>query len=185
MNIRNLAKKIAPLAVALSLTVPSTAFAAETNGDTNANVPSVEQTAEDSGIALYSTINPGDNYLGYVTVTRTNQAGGSAHVLKGRSIQVKPAWKAVDSTTSEVNLRIWIIDENTGEKVFDDLFTPSRDTDRRKDNDGYWYVESDWVYNKLTPGHSFRFYYDITTAAGSTPTGNVRQALCHIWFNLK
>ena len=41
MNIRNLAKKIAPLAVALSLTVPSTAFAAETNGDTNANVPSV------------------------------------------------------------------------------------------------------------------------------------------------
>ena len=71
MNIRNLAKKIAPLAVALSLTVPSTAFAAETNGDTNANVPSVEQTAEDSGIALYSTFNPGDNYLGYVTVTRT------------------------------------------------------------------------------------------------------------------
>lgn len=185
MNIRHLAKRIATLAVALSMAIPSTAFAAETTEDTNVNVPSIEQAEEDYGIDLCSTFNPGDNYLGYVTVKKTNQAGGSAHVLNGRSIQVKPAWKAVDSTTSEVNLRIWIIDENTGKKVFEDLFTPSRDKDNRKDDAGYWYAESNWAYNKLTYGHSYRFYYDITTAAGSTPTGNVRQALCHIWFNLK
>lgn len=184
MNIQKSIKKFATLAIALSLAVPSTAFAAEVNEDTNVNVPSVEQSAEDSGISLCASFNPGDNYLGYVTVTKTNQAGGSAHTLYGRSIQVKPAWKAVDSTSSEVNLRIWIIDENTGKKVFDDLFTPSDDTDGRKDKDGFWYAESDWSYNVLTSGHSYRFYYDITTASGSTPTGNVRQALCHIWFNL-
>ena len=153
MNIRHLAKRIATLAVALSMAIPSTAFAAETTEDTNVNVPSIEQAEEDYGIDLCSTFNP--------------------------------AWKAVDSTTSEVNLRIWIIDENTGKKVFEDLFTPSRDKDNRKDDAGYWYAESNWAYNKLTYGHSYRFYYDITTAAGSTPTGNVRQALCHIWFNLK
>lgn len=184
MNIRNLTKKIAPLAVVLSLAVPSTVLAAEVNGYTDVTVPSTEQAAEDFGIALYSTFNPGDNYLGYVTVKKTNQAGGSAHVLNGKSIQVKPAWKAVDSTTSEVNLHIWIIDENTGTKVFDDLFTPSRDKDGHKDNDGFWYAESSWSYNVLTSRHSYRFYYDITTASGSQPTGNVRQALCHIWFNL-
>lgn len=53
MNIRNLTKKIAPLAVVLSLAVPST-----------------EQAAENFGIALYSTFNPENNYPVYVTVKK-------------------------------------------------------------------------------------------------------------------
>lgn len=184
MNIRNSIKRFAALAVVLSLAVPSTAFAAEPKEDTTTNVTSTQQSADDTEISLASSFDTGDHYLGYVTVTRTNQAGGSAHTFYGRKLQVKPAWKAIDSTTSEVNIRIWVVDETAGYSVLDHTFTPAEDVDG-KDADGYWYAESPWSPYALVPGHSYRFYYDVTTAYGYTPTGQTRQALCHVWFNLE
>ena len=184
MNIKNHIKKLATFAVVLSLAIPSTVFAAETKDDTTTNVTSIQRLGDDNGISLQSSFTTGDHYLGYVTVTKTNQAGGSAHILYGKELQVKPAWKAIDSTTSEVNIRIWVYDETGGYTVLDHTFTPEEDVDG-KDADGYWYAESPWSPVALTPGHSYRFYYDATTAYGYKPTGKTRQALCHVWFNLK
>lgn len=184
MNIRNIIKKVTTIAVVLSLAVPVTAFAAENTDVENSNVVSVEQSSDNVGISPMASFDRGDHYLGYVTVTKTNQAGGSAHTFYGTKLQVKPAWKAIDSTTSEVNIRIWVIDETAGYMVLDHTFTPSQDVDG-KDADGYWYAESPWSPVALRPGHSYRFHYDVTTAYGYTPTGKTRQALCHVWFNLE
>lgn len=184
MNIRKPIKKIAILVVTLSLAVHSTVFATGNTENINENMDVIQQSVNDTGISLTSTFYTGDNYLGYVTVTKTNQAGASAHILYGRKLKLKPAWMAIDSKTSEVNIRIWVIDENEGYMVLNHNFTPSQDVDG-KDDAGYWYAESDWAPYAVTPGHSYRFYYDVTTADGYKPTGKTRQALCHVWFNLE
>ena len=96
-------------------------------------------------------------------------------------MRIKPAWKATDSTTSEVELEVKVIDDQLGVCVYSHRFKLYEDVDG-KDNAGWWYAES--PYFRITYGHSYHFEYETFTATGYQPTGNNRSAAVHMWLNL-
>ena len=106
---------------------------------------------------------------------------GGSRTYNFNYMRIKPAWKATDSTTSEVELEVKVIDDQLGVCVYSHRFKLYEDVDG-KDSAGWWYAES--PYFRITYGHSYHFEYEAFTATGYQPTGNNRSAAVHMWLNL-
>lgn len=166
---------IAALTMAITV-VPTTAFAAEPE---SVDTASTEKVMLDSGIMPLSTFPLGDHYVGYCTVDDSHLGG--RHVFNGNYLQVKPAWKALDSSTSEIDMYIEVRDVTCGTTPFKYRFSPSDDVDG-KDGAGYWYAESGWT--KIDKGHTYQIYYEAFTAPGYAGTGHNRKGTCTLWIEL-
>jgi len=167
MKSRKIFKKITAIFAAVIMAIsilPTSAFAAE---------------VDNGGISTCATFPTGDHYVGYCTVDDTHLGG--YHVFNAEWMQVKPAWKAMDSSTSEIDMYIEVRDVTSGETVFKYRFTPSEDVDG-KDGSGYWYAESYWF--DITPGHTYQFFYEAFTAPGYSGTGYNRVGRVELWIEL-
>ena len=122
---------------------------------------------------------PGDHDLGGFTFNDYNY--GSTRTFYANYMQIKPAWKAADSTTSEVDLYIKVVREWNGYVAYQHRFTLSDDVDG-KDGDGWWYAESPWF--AINNGSDYYIYYEAFTTPGYTPTGYNRSAHVHTWIEL-
>lgn len=155
--------------------LPTTAFAAEPES----KMVSTEPVMIDSGIMPLATFPLGDHYVGYCTVDDKHLGG--RHVFNGKWLQIKPAWKALDSSTSEIDMYIEVRDVTCGTTPFKYRFSPKDDVDG-KDGAGYWYAESGWT--QIHSGHTYQIYYEAFTAPGYNGTGHNRKGTCTLWIEL-
>ena len=155
----------------------TTAFAAEPSdkivSDEN------DKVLVESGV-LRVSYGAGDHDLGGFTFNDTNR--GSARTFNTNQMQIKPAWKAADSSSSEVDLYIEVWNATRNERKFYHRFTLNDDVDG-KDGAGWWYAESSWF--DIDPGESYYIFYEAFTTPGYTPTGSNRSASVHTWIELR
>lgn len=166
--IRKITVIISILAMVITM-IPSVAFAAIPELDTKANT----NVSFSNYVPVYSWD------LGGFTFTNTNI--GAARTYNFNYMRIKPAWKASDSETSEVDLLIKVIRASDGTVVYQKRFTLSDDVNG-KDKDGWWYAESE--YFRIDYGQKYYFFYEAFTTPGYTPTGYNRGAQVHMWLNL-
>lgn len=159
----------------------TTAFAAE-----NENILQFkgdEKVLVDSGVITLSSVGsywPGDHDLGGFTFNDKNV--GSSRTYYADQMQIKPAWKAADSSTSEVDLYVEVVRTWNGDVAYSNRFTLNDDTDG-KDSAGWWYVESPWF--DINNGSDYYIYYEAFTTPGYAQTGNARSANVHTWIELR
>lgn len=166
--IRRFTVVVATLAMVITM-IPSVAFAATPELDTTTNA--------DVSVSSYVPVYSWD--LGGFTFTNTNI--GASRKYNFNYMRIKPAWKASDSNTSEVDLLVKVIKASDGHVAYSKRFTLSDDVDG-KDGDGWWYAESD--YFRIDYGENYYFFYEAFTTPGYTPTGYNRGAHVHMWLNL-
>lgn len=127
------------------------------------------------------TYGPGDYQMEYVNFK--DKTNGSIRTYNANYMQIKPAWKATDSSTSEVELLIKVIRKSNGDVAYENRFKLSDDTDGHKDGEGWWYAESPFF--KINNTSDYFFYYEVFTADGYQGTGNTRCGQAHVWVTLK
>lgn len=173
------------VAIAMAMTIlPTNVFAADLSSNEDILISELNADVETGAYAngtftTLSTFGTGDHYVGATTVN--DKHWGGYHVFNAKRIKVKPAWKATDSTTSEIDMYIALYDVTLGQTIYKHRFTPSEDIDG-KDSKGYWYYEDLWY--AITPGHTYQFYYEAFTTPGYSGTGSNRIGTCSLWINL-
>lgn len=175
-----ISRKITAFATAVVMAVAmlsTTAFAAE---PTEMSTASEDKILVDSGVMRIASYGPGDHDLGGFTFNDTNK--GSSRTFNARQMQIKPAWKAADSSTSEVDLYIKVVRAWNGDVAYSHRFTLNDDVDG-KDGSGWWYAESPWF--NINSGSDYYIFYEAFTTPGYTPTGNNRSAHVHTWIELR
>lgn len=173
---------------ALVLTMfPMSAFAKEIDEEAiNATEMTGVVPNEESGISpaaswvSVGTYGPGSYQIEYVNFK--DKTNGEIRTYNGNSMQIKPAWKATDSTTSEVELLVKVIRKSNGDVFFEHRFKLYEDTDGHKDGDGWWYAESSWF--DINNTSDYFFYYEVFTADGYQGTGNTRCGEVHLWIEV-
>lgn len=146
-----------------------------------------ESSNEDYGISpaaswvSVGTFGAGDYQMEYVNFR--DKTEGSIRTYNTRYMQIKPAWKATDSSTSEVELLVKVIRKSNGEVAYNHRFKLSEDTDGHKDGQGWWYAES--VPFEINRTSDYFFYYEVFTADGYQATGNKRAGEVHMWVELR
>lgn len=170
---------IGAFAMAISV-FPSAAFAAEP--ENTVKVQEDGKVMVDSGIVPLSSVGSywaGDHDLGGFTFTDKNR--GASRTFHTQYMQIKPAWKAADSATSEVDLYVKVVRAWNGDVAYENRFTLKDDVDG-KDSSGWWYVESPWF--KINKDSDYYIYYEAFTTPGYAPTGSSRRASVHTWIEL-
>lgn len=184
MKLRKLSQRLTAVAVATVLTLSmfaTTAFAAETTSDSKLSEEANTTSASDVSLLSVGTYGPGDWDLGGGTFYNSNL--GNARTYNAHYMQIKPAWKASDSSTSEVELLVKVIRQWNGDVAYEHRFKLYEDTDGRKDGDGWWYAESAWF--PINYGSDYQIYYEAFTADGYQGIGTNRSAHFHTWIELK
>lgn len=190
---RNLIQKLAATMSAIALSVSvfgTTSFAAELEKEyisdksaANMQVKNEEKILVESGMISLSAIasyGPGDHDLGGFTFKDKNQ--GASRTYNAKQMQIKPAWKATDSSTSEVDLYVKVVRAWNGDVAYARRFTLNDDVDG-KDRDGWWYTESSWF--NINSGSDYYIYYEAFTTPGYSGTGTTRSAHVHTWIELR
>lgn len=167
-------KKVEAIIVSTLLIITSL-FTFSNVAQANETNPQEEATT----LLAVETYTPGNYYLGDFGFTDYNW--GRERQYNANQMRVKPAWRATDSRTSEVDLLVKV-KRVGGSVVFSKRFTPNDDVDG-KDGVGLWYAESSWF--NITKGATYQIYYEAFTASGYKPTGNKRKAYVHTWIELR
>lgn len=160
---------------------PSFAFASEP--ENSVRIQEDEKVMIDNGFVQLSSV--GSYWAGYHDLggfTFTDKNKGASRTFYTNYMQIKPAWKAADSSTSEVDLYVKVVRAWNGDVAYEHRFTLRDDVDG-KDSAGWWYAESPWF--KINSGSDYYIYYEAFTTPGYTPTGSTRRANVHTWIELK
>lgn len=172
----------------MALTMFSTnVFAKESIVATESNPAVIEiVSSEDNGISpaagwvSVGSFGAGDYQIEYVNFR--DKTEGDIRTYNTRYMQIKPAWKATDSSASEVELLVKVIRKSNGNVAYSHRFKLTEDTDGHKDGQGWWYAES--VPFEINRTSDYFFYYEVFTADGYQSTGNKRAGEVHMWVEL-
>lgn len=191
MKMKKITHKVVALisTFAMALTMFSTtAFAKELDAKENTSKDVTKTFSnEDYGIlpavswVSVGTYGAGDYQMEYVNFK--DKTNGAIRTYNTRYMQIKPVWKATDSSTSEVELLVKVIRKSNGDVAYSHRFKLSEDTDGHKDGQGWWYAES--VPFEINRTSDYFFYYEVFTADGYQGTGNTRSGEVHMWVELR
>lgn len=185
IKMRKITRKVIALASAFAMTLPmfsTTAFAKE--------LPVAEVTtalSDNNGIlprvswVSVGTYGAGEYQMEYVNFK--DKTNGAIRTYNTQYMRIKPAWKATDSSTSEVELLVKVIRKSNGDVAYSHRFKLSEDTDGHKDGEGWWYAKS--APFKINKTSDYFFYYEVFTADGYKGTGNTRSGEAHLWVELR
>ena len=182
IKMRKITRKVIALASAFAMTLPmfsTTAFAKElpvaevttASSDNNGILPRVSWVS-------VGTYGAGEYQMEYVNFK--DKTNGAIRTYNTQYMRIKPAWKATDSSTSEVELLVKVIRKSNGDVAYSHRFKLSEDTDGHKDGEGWWYAKS--APFKINKTSDYFFYYEVFTADGS---GNTRSGEAHLWVELR
>ena len=185
IKMRKITRKVIALASAFAMTLPmfsTTAFAKElpvaevttASNDNNGILPRVSWVS-------VGTYGAGEYQMEYVNFK--DKTNGAIRTYNTQYMRIKPAWKATDSSTSEVELLVKVIRKSNGDVAYSHRFKLSEDTDGHKDGEGWWYAKS--APFKINKTSDYFFYYEVFTADGYKGTGNTRSGEAHLWVELR
>ena len=185
IKMRKITRKVIALASAFAMTLPmfsTTAFAKElpvaevttASSDKNGILPRVSCVS-------VGTYGAGEYQMEYVNFK--DKTNGAIRTYNTQYMRIKPAWKATDSSTSEVELLVKVIRKSNGDVAYSHRFKLSEDTDGHKDGEGWWYAKS--APFKINKTSDYFFYYEVFTADGYKGTGNTRSGEAHLWVELR
>ena len=138
IKMRKITRKVIALASAFAMTLPmfsTTAFAKElpvaevttASSDNNGILPRVSWVS-------VGTYGAGEYQMEYVNFK--DKTNGAIRTYNTQYMRIKPAWKATDSSTSEVELLVKVIRKSNGDVAYSHRFKLSEDTDGHKDGEG-------------------------------------------------
>ena len=185
IKMRKITRKVIALASAFAMTLPmfsTTAFAKElpvaevttASSDNNGILPRVSWVS-------VGTYGAGEYQMEYVNFK--DKTNGAIRTYNTQYMRIKPAWKATDSSTSEVELLVKVIRKSNGDVAYSHRFKLSEDTDGHKDGEGWWYAKS--APFKINKTSDYFFYYEVFTADGYKGTGNTRSGEAHLCVELR